>query len=55
MTAIVVSSVVLLLLILAVLWRLKPASFRLSLRLWRLLHLELESERTAPTAVDSVR
>ncbi len=30
--------------VLAVLWRVKPTKFRLTLKLWKLVHLELESE-----------
>jgi hypothetical protein len=32
-----------LLLVFGVLWRLKPSTFRLSIKVWRLLHFELES------------
>ena len=37
----------LVLVVLAILWRQHPTKFRLSLKLWRLLHLELESETRA--------
>jgi hypothetical protein len=36
------------LVVLAILWRQHPTKFRLTLKLWRLVHLELESESVAP-------
>ena len=44
----VLVAAVLLILVLAVLWRLKPTRFRLSLKLTRWFHLEMESESTTP-------
>jgi len=41
--------IALVVIVLAVLWQQHPIKLRLTLKLWRLVHLELESETTAPS------
>ena len=51
--AVVLAFVLLFVVVLAVLWRLRPARLKLTLKVWRLVHLELESEtRTKLRAPD---
>lgn len=42
--------IALLIVVLAALWRLKPTKLKITLKLWKLVHLELESESAATSA-----